>query len=82
MKFQVEFFLYSCWRKERRIWTAAVDTEFIVKQPECLLTACDQIAKNGGNIRPVEELKTQLAVIPGGLTSQLQLPYVAVNKTF
>jgi hypothetical protein len=37
-----------------------VDTEFIVKHPGCLPTACDQIAKNGGNIRPVEELKTQL----------------------
>jgi hypothetical protein len=57
-----------------------VDTEFIVKHPGCLLTACDQIAKNGGNIRPVE-LKTQLAVIPGGLTSQMQPPYVAINKT-
>ena len=32
--------------------------------------------------RPVEELQTQLPVTPGGLTSQLQLPYVAINRTF
>lgn len=59
-----------------------MDTEFIVKHPGCLLTACGQIAENGGNIRRVEELKTQLAVIPGGLTGQVQSPYVAINKTF
>jgi len=58
-----------------------VDTEFIVKHPGCLLT-CAQIAKNGGNIRPVEELRMQLAAIAGGRSSQLQPPYVAINKTF
>jgi hypothetical protein len=41
-----------------------------------------QVTRNGGSKEEGQDLNTQLAVVPGSLTSQLQPLDVSINKPF
>jgi len=54
-----------------------VDTEFIVEQPGCLLTASDQIAKNGGT-----SAGRRIAKAVTCYSRRSHWPTAAITKTF